>query len=410
MKRTVFVVVMVSLLCGVGPMLLAQGKFELKLEEIEDEEHPLLTAAREFMRPVPERPPGLKGLPKALSKTILYLEVPICGKVIQFVLDSGAEPPRIYVDTNADGDLSDEKASMGKREKEGPGVTFEPIEVTVPRDGEKVKVTLGIEGYLLKPDGGFLLVGSRTVRTGEIKVGGKSIAVALADSDLNGRYDDFLGGPDPDIRKSMSGDNIAIDWNGNGEFDSDYGSFLGEVRPLSRMMKIGKTYYDVRPAADGSTIEIKIAQPKLGTLDVQCAAMGMIVWSDTGIYDLDASDGGWQLPSGSYRAMQIRLTKKDKKGSEWALSCYGWSDGGKLTEFEVKEGETTTIKAGPPLTVQTEATVEEEEISIGVSISGRAGEMYGAGASKDGERQATPSFRILDRSKKELASGSFKHG
>ena len=78
--------------------------------------------------------------------------------------------------------------------------------------------------------------------------------------------------------------------------------------------------------------------------------------------------------------------------------------------FTIKEGETTSIDAGPPLSIKTEVSARRGSVVIGVAVLGRAGEKYSAGVRKGNRRQGAPTFEIKDKSGKVLAKGDFRYG
>ncbi len=396
-------ILIVLFLCAVQSVAWAQGKFALKYEEIEDDADALMRVSGSYQQTVLAKPSELKVLPEGLSEEVSYLVMPIGGREVVFVLDTGSEKAQLYVDTDADGDISDEKPISGVGR--GLQVSFGTVSIPVLIEGVKTEIRLGIAGWLWGNGQASLNFYPGGVRTGEVELGGESYKLALADKNLDGRYDGSLKPDSPAY--SPSGDYIAIDFNRNGEFDRDASSM--EIFPLGRMAQVGNSYYSTEPAPDGSMIEIREVKPKFGTLDIQNPDMELRLISDAGPYNLSGSDGKWQLPAGNYIAKMIQLKKKDDAGSLWRLECYG-REAGKLARFEIREGETLKIEAGPPLTIKTETGARRDAISIGFSVLGRAGEKYSPEVKKDGKRQPPPKLRIVDRSGKELAKGDFEYG
>ncbi len=401
-KKTIQSVVMALILCAVQSLVWAQGKFDLKYEEIEDDTDALIRASRSYQRTVLNKPSELKVLPKELSEKISYLVMPIGGQKVLFVIDAGSEKAKLYVDMDMDGDLSDEKplTNVGK---EGQ-IMFGPFSIPVLSDDMKMEIRIKVEGWLWN-DRATLIFYPAVVRTGEVKLGGESFKLALVDKNLDGRYDGYLKPDSPDYTSGC--DYIAIDLSRDGEFDSSSSGV--EIFPLSRMVRVEGSYYSIEPSPDGSAIDIREITPKFGTLDVQNPDMELSLTSDTGPHNLSASGGKWKLPAGNYETKMIQLEKKDKAGISWVLRCYGWR-AGKLARFEIREGETLTIEAGPPLIIRTETSMRRNIISIGFSVLGRADEQYDADVKKDGKKQPPPRLRIVDKSGKELVKGSFQYG
>jgi len=212
------------------------------------------------------------------------------------------------------------------------------------------------------------------------------------------------------LDQPLSCDAIAIDLDGNGQFQP--GPSLTEVFDLSRTLRIGDGFYDVRPARDGTKLTLKRVTPKMGTLDVGCAELSLTLISDSGTYDLSGNDGRWELPVGTYRlrGFELRTTTPDGAGSvAWRVFSSG-TQGGALSQFEIRKGRTTRIPAGPPLTLAATTTARGDTISIGLDICGRAGEHYRAGPFKGDERLGAPTFRVVDRAGVELVQGTFAYG
>ena len=68
-------------------------------------------------------------------------------------------------------------------------------------------------------------------------------------------------------------------------------------------------------------------------------------------------------------------------------------------------------KPGPPLVINTNTIkINEQTISIGLSVEGQAGEKYIAGVMKGRSREPQPIFRILDEKGRTLATGKFEYG
>ena len=137
--------------------------------------------------------------------------------------------------------------------------------------------------------------------------------------------------------------------------------------------------------------------------------MQLMLTSTLGQLTLEPNkDGKWQLPVGTYRPRMITLVEKDDKGVETRLN---WNyKGGKLSQFEIVEGKTTIIPAGTPLSIGTEIGSSRDNLSIGLSITGRAGEGYSARVIKTGTTRPAPTLKIKDRHGEVLAEGNFAYG
>ena len=101
------------------------------------------------------------------------------------------------------------------------------------------------------------------------------------------------------------------------------------------------------------------------------------------------------------------------KAEIWSIKSTG--PFGKLAQIEVKEGSTTEIDAGPPFTVRTIVTKTKgpqgKVVSVGLAVTGKAGEQYAVNTLKKGLMIASaPQLQILDEKGRVLAQGSFEYG
>jgi hypothetical protein len=397
----------------------AQGTFKLSLEMSSDSHNPLQQMAGRRQRVVGTSPADMDDVPAGVSQHVARFTALIGGRQAPFLLDFASGGPMLYADTDADGRLADEQpvalrtverqtdraVPSSKPSVETVAIEYSTFTMRVPGRSRGPVLTLGVDGWIQGVNFAFLSIYPGQIATGEVTLGGKSVQIALVDNTLDGRYDSFLSSSA--LGDPLSCDAIAIDLDGDGHFGmTAQGS---EVLQLSRMVHVEQGYYDLRPARDGSSIRITTARPRMGTLDVDCPDLILTLQSDTGSYQLSGEGGRWELPVGTYRLRAIQLSTTDEAGTTWML--YGdWSRGGGLAEFEIRRGRTTTIPAGPPLTVGATTSASGDAISINFDVTGRAGEHYRPGVYMNGTRQAAPEFTVFDRSGAELVSGSFAYG
>ena len=400
MKRVICGVLALALI-GISGRLWAQGKFDLENQESKSEKMSL-SDEKVYIEFKEEKPSDLKAMPKGISDKLAYCQHQIEGKPLIFILDSGGEKAKLYIDTDMDGDLSDEKPKTGKPGLENEGETnFDKVTIKVKVDGKETEINI-IPKVRIYENRGYLFLKPGSVRVGKAKLGDKTYMVGLADSDIDGRYDSFMKGDWGDS------DMMGIDLDRDGSIVRSYDN-KSEVSPLMKMVKVDDSYYEVDIATDGSSIEFKKAK-KFGTLDIkspELVSLGLL--STNGFFRLNKGEGGWQVPVGTYQTIYLALIKKDKDGIEWTLdgSRYGSE---KLKALEIVEGKTTTISAGLPLVMKPDVQVNNETVAINCNVIGKAGERYGGGASKNGKTQPAPTFKIVDKDGKEIVSDSLKYG
>jgi len=121
-----------------------------------------------------------------------------------------------------------------------------------------------------------------------------------------------------------------------------------------------------------------------------------------------SSTGPAALSTGTYRPQHLSITT-GQDGDTWRIESRGpW---GKLEQIEVKENQTTSLKLGPPLNIKPEANqTSPQQVSIGLSITGQAGEEYRNVVTKNNERVPPPNVKIVDEAGAVLAAGNFAYG
>ena len=411
-------VVAVLVLVVLGPAW-AQGTFKLERRESGDSQNMLAQMAARRVRVIAADASGLTDLPVGISDRAARFTVLIAGREAPFLLDFVGDSVGLYADTDADGRLADEQPIVLATVERAPdesvpssraavntaAITYCMFLLRAPGRSRGATLTLGVDGWVQGRQQAFLSFYPGALMSGTVTLDGKALGAALVDKDLNGRYDDYLRGTAFD--QPLSCDAVAIDLNQDGQFSSGGGET--EVFDLSRTVRIGDGYYSLRPARDGSTLTLTRATPKMGTLDVDCPDMVLMLVGETGTYQLSGSGGKWELPVGTYRLQGLELRTTDAAGATWMLYGDG-TRGGALSQFEIRKGRTTTIHAGPPLTLAATTTARDDAISIGLDVVGRAGEHYRAGAYKGDQIQPAPTFVIVDRSGAELAQGAFAYG
>jgi hypothetical protein len=408
MRRAALAIVLGFFLCA-PCVVRAQGEFALELQEIKGKAPPGVAEVEKTVSPLPGKPYKVKALPAGLSRHVSYYGVHLAGKPIVMLLDM-TEAPKLYVDTNADFDLSNDKPAEGTTEKEQPipgdanMKTYDfgafRVEGGEGRAPVMVRAKVAIWG---KEGNNYLSLYPAAIRSGQVRLGDKSYTVQLVDADFDGRYDGMAS-------LSTSRDKwdlIAVDLGSQGTAAAQTAP-SEEAQPLSKLMRLGGNYYGVQVAADGSTMRLEEAHTALATLDVGQPGVKLTVMSDSGFYSL-SGEGKWQLPVGHYQTQRVTLSKTDDKGDVWTLS--GSASTGKLKAFDIAEGQTLATKAGPPLVVRTSAdNMGARAVSIGVDVTGQAGEKYTPGVAKNGAAEPPPTLRILDESGKVLGAGSFQYG
>jgi hypothetical protein len=122
------------------------------------------------------------------------------------------------------------------------------------------------------------------------------------------------------------------------------------------------------------------------------------------------------IPAGTYTPASIQYFAPGAgtaKAGMWSIKCTAGF--GKLATIPVQDGATTTVEAGPPFTLRASIsprqTPQGTVVSIGLAITGKAGEQYSAATIMKGASiSPAPQVRILDEKGAPLAQGTMEYG
>ena len=353
------------------------------------------------------RPPQIKSIPADVPPEPVYFTVRVGDKDLTGITYRSVRRPmpvKLFLDTDSDGVFSDETQYVG---------TWQRIfKLTRTYYFGSVTTGPGIPGVKAGAfnaqcsDGKWLMCYPAFCREGTVSLEGRTCKLALVDADFDGRYDGAFV-PPARGRREPGCDILALDLDGDGKFRfHDDGS--SEIVPLSRLVKVGACHYDMEVARDGSVVTFRRATPEYGTLDLGGADVKMTLWSDVAHQFLRGSRGTWRLPAGRYATLALELNEENS-GALWTFEM-GKAGAGSLGDFEIRPGESTDVKIGPPFQVRASLRRYSQNVSITFDLEGQAGERYRSLVKKNGAEAPEPSFKIVDRSGRVAHSGRFEYG
>jgi len=354
------------------------------------------------------RPADLREVPADAPKEPVYFVVRVGDRNMPGVTyrsTGGWKPIKLYLDTNGDGSLSDEKEYVGtwlSVFRLTNTYQFGPVWTT---QGD---VRAGAGAFHAQcSDGRWLVFYPAFYREGQVVLDGKAYRIAVVDSDFDGRYNKLFEPPAENSRQAGC-DVFAIDLNGSSKFN--YGEpGDSEIMPLSRLVRVNQDYYSIHVADDGSTVEFRRAEPALGVLDVGGKEVQLSLWSDAARQRLTGSGGQWRLPAGRYAVVSLELTETDAAGNRWTFKT-SKAGTGRLGDFEIRPGESTSFRVGPPFQIRTSMERSGENALVGFYLEGQAGELYIPGGTRNGKTVPEPEFKIINSSEQVVHSGRFKYG
>ncbi len=356
------------------------------------------------------KPPELRDVPSDAPPEPVYFTLDIGDRKVHGITYRSThrtKKAKMRLDTNGDGLLSDEREYVGtwlRMFQLQRVYAFGPVLIKHTGDGAEAS-----QFYLHCADGRQVILYTTRYREGRVKLDGRTYKIALIDCDYNGKYNDVLVPPVKSSREPGC-DAIAIDLNGNSKFDFGKPG-ASELMPLSRLIKVDESYYQLDIADDGGIIDFRKAKPAFGTLDLGDESVNIRLWSDAGHQQLFSSTGKWRLPAGKYSAVGLKLTETDSAGNKWLFDterARGGAGAGELGAFEVRPNETTVFKIGPPFQARTSMEKHGKNAVIAFYLEGQAGELYVPGAKKNGRDIPKPQFQLISATGQTVHSGQFE--
>jgi hypothetical protein len=406
------------------PPQLAEGQGWLRQKAWDSDEY--AGASPCVLLTSPDRPSLVADLPKETLQEVGFLVIQRARPIVGCLARQEGKGPVLYLDTNGDGRLSDERPlrrttriddqDSGHQKfsrrlirylnfnppSQSTCFEFGPVAVADPcHPGQKAR------SFVLTAAGPFHVFVHPTVYyQGEVRIGGGLHKIALQDQDLDGRFrGHFTSGAG-----SLSGpvcDMMAIDLNGNGRLEYD------ESFPLAELVHLYGAYYRLEFSEDLKRLTFSPVRPPLGTVvvktgDPNCVIRSGVValWSDVACNSFDLSSGTVGLPAGHYVLRTGNMEVADAEGHIWSFAM-GLEEGQRC-QFDVSAGQTTQLRLGPPLTVgldvRTRLATWVSPILVG--SGGEVCDRTGARQSPGAPAQAL--FTIVDEQGNVLHRGSYR--
>lgn len=356
------------------------------------------------------RPPELREVPADVPKEPVYFVVRVGDRDVPGITyrsTSGWRRIKLRIDTDGDGLLSDETEYVGtwlSLFRLSRTYQFGPVSM---RQGE---ISAGGDVFYAQcSDGKWLSFRPAFYREGKVVLDDKAYKLAVVDCGFDGKYNKSFVPPAENGRQPGC-DLFAIDLDGDSKFD--FGEVgVSEIMPLSQLVKVNGDYYNISVSEDGSIVEFRRATPRFGTLDFGGEDVQLRLWSDTAHLQLAGPGSKWRVPAGKYGVVSLELTEKDSAGNRWTFrSAKASVKTEKLGAFEVRPGQTTSFRVGPPFQVRASMDKSGGRAWVDFELEGQAGELYKPGGEKNKKTVPEPEFKIIDVSERVVDSGRFKYG
>jgi thiol-disulfide isomerase/thioredoxin len=210
------------------------------------------------------KPGSISKVPEGLTDA-MYGELAFAGKKVAIIVNEPAgKPATLYIDSNGNGDLTDD----GVQKWEGKTTKSGEKEYTMYSGGGKMMMgttPVNVNMYRFdKTDPNraqlkdVLMYYRDYALDGEFSLGGKNFKAMLVDDTSAG---DYRGKPieSKDGKETSSGVNLLVDVNGNGKFDRK-----GESFDVRKPFNIGGTTYEVKELdAAGASFQIAKSDKKV---------------------------------------------------------------------------------------------------------------------------------------------------
>lgn len=348
------------------------------------------------------KPGSIVETPSDAPREPVYFPVRVGSKEIQGITYRSMRPPgevMLILDLDGDGRWSDEQAYVGKRDqlmRHCATYWFGPVDL------KQEGAMAGSDAFYPQcTDGKWLTFYPAFYRDGQILLEGRTRRITLVDTDYDGRFNEMF---EPPARGELdpNSDVISFDCDVFEDMPGGGRRGIGVTMPLSKVINFEGRYYGVEVAEDGGTIEFRKAEPAFGTLDLGGKEIAAKFWSDAGPQEVNGLNPTWRLPAGKYYLRSLDLTEVEN-GNRWGFTL---TRPGELDNFEIKPGQTTAIKIGPPFQARGmfRRFAYSPDVQVRVDLEGRAGERYSAMVTKNDQKVPAPFARVLDGGQREVLS------
>ena len=317
----------------------------LKYEKYTQETQKFRPVGRLFAEKLTECPKGNWKLPQLKSALPIYSTVKL-GNIQRLVIIDREKAEDnfynlVYFDSNANNDLTDDPPIMGKIEAQAENfinLTFPNIDTKVEISGKLLpyNITPYMYGYGLNLKSGitkdnikqniyiYFMLGC--CYSGQFEIAGQKYLVSLADSNVNGYFDERLSLPaelpsfSPSTVLYPSGDNLYITTN------QEIGYYDGET--LSDKIFLAGDLYDLEINIPESKMTLTPLKENLVALKLPMGTDRLTIYCEDTKKSIMSyhSEKEIKVPKGKYRLIGYQLLQKDQKGDEWRLEASATKD------------------------------------------------------------------------------------
>lgn len=293
---------------------------------------------------------------------------------------------RVYLDANANGDLSDEKPIEPYRRESNQAV-FGPLKIVFASADGPITYHLTAELRVYSPEQTYCLLSPACWYEGPITVGGVKKFCTLIDYNVNGVFND----KSPDASQC---DRIRI-----GEESGRDSRYVGQF------IEVGEKLYQPKIAPDGACISLAEATDvAFGAVRVAGSITSFEAGGLNGLFLCKPENGLARLPAGDYRIGRWSIVRTDDKGARWELQATA----GSAVSLTVAANQEKELSIGEPIYSLAEYSKSGSFYNFSQNLQGRQGERITL--VRNGSQPPPPKLRIKSREGAYDRALSFEYG
>jgi hypothetical protein len=249
------------------------------------------------------------------------------------------------MDTNGDGHLEDEIATMAKSSIQPSVVnyfiSFGPVEVLMNQDNGPRICHLNLGFYYNDKE---LCTGTVGWYEGYVNVGGEKLLCLLVDKNSDGTFDT----KSPHISES---DLIAF-----GEEDRRI------IRTVGEYVELDENMYTLGISKDRDSLKVNLKPVKnvpFGEIRLPKNITTITAAGQNGLFTVHPKEGSANLPAGTYCIDHWITEQRDEQDNKWTLKGHSFRDS---SSFEVSKGQQTNLSVGETLFTSLEQISKNEDV------------------------------------------------
>lgn len=279
----------------------------------------------------------------------------------------------LYMDSDGDGQLDDEKRYEGRTEDQYR-VEFGGVPVYFESDDGPVTYHLNLQFYSYDELSTYVYAYTGCWYEGRVNIGGKTQRCVLVDYNCNGAFDDKADNFNCDRILIGPEENYMTGWVGN-------------------FLEVDNSLYRLSIAKDGAFLELTSASDvAYGTVTMPESITSFSAGGMNGMFERTVENGKVTLPLGQYRIYAWEIARKDDKNVVWVLSGSGFPQG---QSFTVAEDAAVMMDIGEPVYSTLQASNRNGMYAFNQGLVGKSGERISL--TRAGRQAEAPRIRVRNK-------------